>query len=280
MIQTLKKGSRGSDVKKLQELLHMSNCDGVFGPATELALKQWQSTHKDTSGKPLASDGICGQKTWDALIASSAVTHTNPSVAINHQHASAICTRKSNRSIKYIVIHYTAGASSVAGKALATRRDWLNRPKDKQASADFVVDDKEIVQINPDITNYFCWSVGGDIYKGYGGASLFRIATNSNVISIEMCSTLAKGTSAAAPNHDGWSVTQAVLDNTVKLVRYLMKEYNIPIDRVIRHYDVNGKACPGMIGWNDAPIFDAKTGTKTTQKNNSQKWLDFKRRLM
>ena len=33
-----------------------------------------------------------------------------------------------------------------------------------------------------------------------------------------------------------------------------MKELNIPKERVIRHYDVTGKSCPGIIGWNEDTI--------------------------
>ena len=29
-----------------------------------------------------------------------------------------------------------------------------------------------------------------------------------------------------------------------------MELYGIDADHVIRHYDVNGKCCPGIIGWN------------------------------
>ena len=45
-----------------------------------------------------------------------------------------------------------------------------------------------------------------------------------------------------------------------------MKEYDVDIDHVIRHYDVNGKPCPGIIGWN------AETGDES-------KWEAFKKRL-
>lgn len=268
-MQTIKLNSRGSDVATLQRLLGVTPADGIFGNMTLNALKSFQLRIG------LYPDGICGPKTWAALLASS-----TPSAApsINKQPAPSICTHKPGRTVKYIAIHYTAGASSAAGRALATRRDWLSRPKGKQASADFIIDDNEIVQVNPDIRNYYCWSVGGDKYKGYGGASLYGIASNSNVISIELCSTLAKGTSAAKSNHSGWSFTPSVLDNAVGLVRYLMKEYNIPIDRVIRHYDVNGKPCPGIPGWNDAPIVNTN-GNATNQKNNSSKWQEFKKRL-
>ena len=59
-MQTLKKGSKGEDVKKLQQLLKIT-VDGDFGPKTEEAVKKFQKEHK------LTSDGIVGPKTWEAL---------------------------------------------------------------------------------------------------------------------------------------------------------------------------------------------------------------------
>ncbi len=56
----LKKGSEGEDVKKLQKLLDLK-VDGDFGPATEKAVKAFQSS------KRLTSDGIVGHYTWLAL---------------------------------------------------------------------------------------------------------------------------------------------------------------------------------------------------------------------
>ncbi|MCK9478911.1 MAG: N-acetylmuramoyl-L-alanine amidase, partial [Firmicutes bacterium] len=40
--------------------------------------------------------------------------------------------------------------------------------------------------------------------------------------------------------------------NTVALVKHLMAELNIPIDRVVRHYDASRKNCPASMsanGW-------------------------------
>jgi N-acetylmuramoyl-L-alanine amidase len=34
------------------------------------------------------------------------------------------------------------------------------------------------------------------------------------------------------------------VDNAVALIRELMEKYNVPPERVIRHYDVTGKICP------------------------------------
>lgn len=45
-----------------------------------------------------------------------------------------------------------------------------------------------------------------------------------------------------------------------------MQKYNIDANHVIRHYDVNGKPCPGIYGWN------AETG-------NESKWQNFLSRI-
>lgn len=151
-----------------------------------------------------------------------------------------------NRKIEYLVIHYTAGTTSKAGTAVDIA-GWFARPEAK-ASADFVVDDSVIVQLNGDIKNRYCWAVGGSRYGNKGG-SLYGEAKNNNCISIEICSsnTTRKVTS---PNDSNWYFTNAVLKKAKELALYLMKTYNIDINHVIRHYDVNGKPCPGIIGWN------------------------------
>lgn len=56
----LKKGSKGKEVKELQEFLGLFS-DGVFGPITEKTLIRWQVSND------LLGDGIVGPKTWDAM---------------------------------------------------------------------------------------------------------------------------------------------------------------------------------------------------------------------
>ena len=67
-------------------------------------------------------------------------------------------------------------------------------------------------------------------------------------------------------NDKSYSFTSAAVANAVELVKKLMAEYNIPADRVIRHYDVTGKPCPGIIGWN------ADSGSES-------EWMKFKQAL-
>ena len=264
-MQTLKKGSKGEDVKKLQQLLKIT-VDGDFGPKTEEAVKKFQKEHK------LTSDGIVGPKTWEALgIKQTTVINSkcvDPSVI--YAPLNSCITKASNRKIKYLAIHYTAGGSSAPGTAKVMKSYW---EKAKRASADFGVDDRDMVQFNPDILNYKCWSVGDKKNPYSGGGQLYGIATNANTISIEICSNLKPGFDANKVNHEGWYYTDKALDNAVKLTKILMKKFNIPIDKVVRHYDISGKICPGIIGWNNAKLNNSK------QNNNSQKWLAFKERL-
>lgn len=75
---TLKQGSRGAEVKTLQGKLNLM-ADGIFGPLTEEAVKEFQKR------KGLKADGVVGSQTWAAL-----------GVA------------RSSRKVDEIILHYTA----------------------------------------------------------------------------------------------------------------------------------------------------------------------------
>ena len=60
-IGVLRKGSRGEGVKIMQEALGIG-ADGVFGPGTERALKEWQAANG------LTADGIAGPATFAKLL--------------------------------------------------------------------------------------------------------------------------------------------------------------------------------------------------------------------
>ena len=65
-------GSKGSDVKTLQELLNQNgyslDVDGVFGSKTQAAVKDYQTKNN------LAVDGIAGNETWGSLSGSKSST--------------------------------------------------------------------------------------------------------------------------------------------------------------------------------------------------------------
>lgn len=171
-------------------------------------------------------------------------------------------TYSPGRSIVWIVEHYTAGVTSKAGKG-ADSIAWFNNPS-AGASADFVVDDANVYLKNPDIKNRYCWAVGGGLYGNKGG-KYYGKAKNTNVISIEICSNNKTG-KITTPNDPNYYFTDAAVKNAVELTKLLMKMYNIDEDHVIRHYDVNGKPCPGIIGWN-------------AESGDESKWKAFKKAL-
>lgn len=132
---------------------------------------------------------------------------------------------KGNSGRKYIVIHYTGNKTD---KATSNGNYFKNA--NRGASAHYFVDDTTVVQVVSE--NDTAWAVG----RNYGSNNLFGKCTNSNSISIEMCSTNGR-------------ISNATYQNTVALVKSLMKKYNIDAAHVVRHWDVCSKSCPGWTGW-------------------------------
>lgn len=139
--------------------------------------------------------------------------------------------------IKYIVIHDTGNSS--AGANADAHFNYFNGG-DRQSSADFFVDDTQILRVN-DYYKYYTWHCG-DGHGKYG-------ISNRNSVGIEFC-----------VNSDGNRAK--AIDNTLQITRELMAELNIPIDRVVRHYDASRKNCPASMS-----------------ENNWAEWYEFKKRL-
>ena len=167
-------------------------------------------------------------------------------------------TSKRYKEIEYICIHYV-GATGDAKANI----NYYNQRNVNNASADFFVGHGgDIWQYNPDPEARYCWAVGGKKQTCYGG-TFHGKACNANSISIEMC---VKNKGNTMPNHRDWYFTDETIAATIELTKYLMKLYNVPADKVIRHYDVTGKFCPGVVGWNP-------------QSGSEAAWLDFKKKI-
>lgn len=144
-------------------------------------------------------------------------------------------SRRSSKP-KYIVIHDTGNPGAGANNHYI----YFNGGN-RGASADFFVDSNNIIQtVNTDVN--YSWAVG-DGKGAYG-------ITNANSCSIEMC--LEK---------DGIP-SEATIQNTIELTKYLMSYYGISIDGIKRHYDASRKLCPNSL-----------------MANNWVKWNEIKSRI-
>ena len=143
-------------------------------------------------------------------------------------------TAMKNKVNRFIVIHYVGAVSSALSNAKYFEKIY------RAESAHYFVDDNDVYQVVRE--KDAAWHCGANYYKHLS-------CRNSNSIGIEMC---------CYRNSKGEiDVSEATIEKTVKLVKELMAKYNIPVENVLRHYDVTGKNCP-------APFV----------KNNNR-WIDF-----
>lgn len=91
----------------------------------------------------------------------------------------------------------------------------------------------ELAQSVP--VEYAAWHCGGAKYNNGAPAPFHGICMNYNSIGVEMCSRYKDG---------NFYIPDETMDRTARFVAELMKTYNIPVGKVIRHYDVTGKHCP------------------------------------
>lgn len=147
-----------------------------------------------------------------------------------------------NKINKYIVIHYVGAEGDAINNCRYFEKVY------RGASAQYFVGFAgDIWQCVEDFD--IAWHCGATKYK-------HSYCRNTNSIGIEMC---------CRKNSKGqWYFEDATVNSTIELVRELMAKYKIPVENVIRHYDVTGKRCPepyvrDTAAWNK---FKAKLGAQ------------------
>lgn len=139
--------------------------------------------------------------------------------------------------VQYIVVHYTANKGDTA----RNNADYFAREETK-TSAHYFVDEKEVWQsVKDEDTAYHC---GAKTYK-------HPLCRNYNSIGVEMCIW-----------DKGGKVRPGTATKAAEVVRGLMARYNVPLERVLRHYDVTGKNCPLPMVENPSLWEDFKTKLK------------------
>ena len=165
-------------------------------------------------------------------------------------------TKGRSARIEFLVLHYTAGHNDSAAGNLR----YFASPRG--ASAHYFVDRDGWRQSVSDEDT--AWSVGtAGIYQSVPAcdrawavgspAPVHPLCRNTNSISIEMCCRYDAGR---------YWLEDVVVANAALLTRKLMRKYGIPIENVLRHYDVVSKRCPAM--WVD----------------DENAWFAFKRQVM
>lgn len=159
--------------------------------------------------------------------------------------------RNNVKRIKYIVIHYFGSLGTAAAVA-----NWFARGF-RGASAHYILDEGDIIyqSVEDEDVAWHC---------GTSGTFYHAECRNSNSLGIEVRPHKLNTASLKATDTD-WYFKPEVVDRLVLLTKELMKKYNIPVDNVLRHYDVTRKICPNPF------VIDAKAVTA---------WDTFKKRLV
>ena len=144
--------------------------------------------------------------------------------------------------VSFLVYHYVGATGG--GKANAK---YYHSADGVGASAHYFVghasEGAEIWSSVPEADT--AWHCGAKTYK-------HRSCRNANSIGIEMC---------CHQRPDGtWYIDEETMAAAAELGRDILARYAIPMDHVLRHYDVTGKLCP-------RPLIDEGA------------WADFKKRL-
>ena len=136
---------------------------------------------------------------------------------------------KRGGAIEWLVMHYTAND----GDSDTSNGRYFQKPLNPVASAHFIEDDDSITISVPE--DYVAFHCGAYHYT-------HPFCRNYNSIGIEMCDAKRDGKVMA---------TEKTIANAADLAAMLCEKYNIPVDHIIRHYDVTGKLCPKY--WVDDP---------------------------
>ena len=148
-------------------------------------------------------------------------------------------TKGRKQSVQYIVVHYIANN----GDRAESNGKYFQQPN-RNASAHYFVDENDVVQSVKDSDT--AWHCGAKNYK-------HNKCRNDNSIGVEMCSE--KDSSGQ------YYINEETQKKALEVVKWLMEKYGVPLENVLRHYDVTGKLCPEPFA------------------RNQVQWLDFKGRL-
>ena len=166
-------------------------------------------------------------------------------------------TNKNDKNrVKYIVVHYFGGLSTAENLLEYWYRQYVG------ASAHYIVGhDGELYQCVED--GDIAWHCGAQKY-------VHPECRNTNSIGIEMA-VRKRDTSTLLASDSDWYFEPATEQAAQELVREKMQEYGIPMENVVRHYDVTGKICPSPYVINEEAWQAFKAGLVEPEKGELTK---------
>jgi N-acetyl-anhydromuramyl-L-alanine amidase AmpD len=163
--------------------------------------------------------------------------------------------------IQYLVIHFFGDLGTALSVAQYFAGSYVG------ASAHYAIDELPIVYQSVDDAD-IAWHCG---LGAANGPYFHPYCRNTNSIGIEVRpSKLTPNRQDYAEDKD-WYFNEQVWINLMTFVRGLITKYNIPIENVVRHYDVTHKYCPRPFMGDDINTCYGITGNKM--------WARFKEEL-
>lgn len=211
MRPTIKKGSKGDDVRVLQRILNLVD-DGIFGEITDEAVREFQATHG------LGIDGIVGKLTWTELEKVKPTASTTSSDALG-----GVTIKKSRRKINLIVVHCTA---TEEGKDYSV--EWIRRVHKKKGWSD--------------IGYHYVIYRDGSLHEGRNINLVGTHARGYNTGSIGV--VYVGGCPKGDTHHNKDTRTEAQKKTMLALLKKLRTLY--PYAKIVGHKDVNATGCPSF----------------------------------
>lgn len=231
-------GSSGSEVEKLQDYLNQVGnyglvIDGKYGPATEEAVKDYQSRNN------LAEDGIAGNDTWASLSdAVSKLTSSSGNADSSTDNASQNTTQAAPDYSKY---SYDASTDTAYQQALAALQQASAAVPTYKASYD-----EQLQAIYDQIVNRekFSYDLNSDaLYQQY--ADQYQLmGLQASMDTMGQAAALTGGYGNSFASTAGNQAYQAYLQQLNQVVPELygmaLDQYNAEGDRLLTQYSMIG----------------------------------------
>lgn len=165
------------------------------------------------------------------------------------------CRRK--EKIEWVVVHYTGTAASAMANARAIEKE-LKEPR----STHYFVDGENVLGVVPE--KYAAWHIGGHDKPDTPEEKKKKLPVcNGNAIGVDLCEDkLVYDKEHKSVKDRDWFFTEETEATAAELIASILKRYEIPLNHVVRHYDVTGKWCPRPFVGDDENIAYKESGNE------------------